>query len=266
MKKFIHLTDLHFSNKEKIGKDTHFDATKILSNVIYKINNLFPAPDFILISGDLTNSGNIESYELLKVILNKVSIPIFYALGNHDNRKSFNQVFRKINSNEQLFYNHIFDDLNLITLDTSLPGKVSGEINSKQLEFLEKNLKKFKNLPSIIMMHHPPKFSEKSPDWISLDFKSTEALQKILRGYEILAIMCGHIHINQFNNWHGIPVICSNGLYTTIDISEKGNYSIVEGTSFNICRIRNNGIGLSIIPISPEAKIYKNIKLNRLKA
>ena len=82
-----------------------------------------------------------------------------------------------------------------------------------------------------------------------------------LNGHKILAILCGHININQFNNWYGIPVVCSNGLYSSIDISEKGNFSVVEGTSFNICKIQQNGISFSIIPTSPEAKIYKKRKL-----
>ena len=70
------------------------------------------------------------------------------------------------------------------------------------------------------MMHHPPKFSEKSPDWISLDSDSTKKLHTIVKDYKVMAIICGHVHINQSNFWNNIPVIISNGLHSTIDFSE----------------------------------------------
>ena len=84
------------------------------------------------------------------------------------------------------------------------------------------------------MMHHPPKFSMSSPNWISLDEKSTTKLKSKLANQNILAIVCGHIHINQTNFWHGIPIIISNGLYSTIDLSIKDEMRIIEGKSFNV--------------------------------
>ena len=115
------------------------------------------------------------------------------------------------------------------------------------------------------MMHHPPRFSEKSPNWISLDYESTKNLQSILAGYNIQAIICGHLHINQVNFWHNIPVVISNGLFSTVDFLENDELSIVEGTSFNLCSLRENGIGVSIIPISPKGKVLKKLNLKRFK-
>ena len=115
------------------------------------------------------------------------------------------------------------------------------------------------------MMHHPPMFNKKGPNWISLDEKSTNKLQSELEKKEILAIMCGHIHINQTNFWNGIPVIISNGLYSTVDLLNRDDMVILEGKSFNICHIRDNGIGVSIVPLKPKAKIFRKISLKKLK-
>ena len=164
----------------------------------------------------MTNTVDVKSYQALQYILNQISIPIYIALGNHDKRSSFNKVFKKINSKKPLFYSQILKGLNLIVLDTSVQGKISGEICDEQFKFLNKNLSQNKNLPSIIMMHHPPKFNKNSPYWISLDEKSTSKLTSELVNKDILAIICGHIHLNQTNFWHGIPVIISNGLYSTV--------------------------------------------------
>ena len=115
------------------------------------------------------------------------------------------------------------------------------------------------------MMHHPPKFSMSSPNWISLDEKSTTKLKSKLANQNILAIVCGHIHINQTNFWHGIPIIISNGLYSTIDLSIKDEMRIIEGKSFNVCHIRDNGIGVTVVPVKPTAKVFKSINVKKFK-
>ncbi len=265
MKRFIHLTDLHFSSRDKTQNEIHFETRKTILNVIKEINNFRPEPDFILISGDLSNTGNIKSYEELYQILKNIKTPIYYALGNHDKKLSFNKVFRNINAEEPLFYNHIIEDLNLIVLDTSVSGKVSGEISHEQFKFLSNCLTQHKQMQSLIMMHHPPKFSSSSPKWISLDEESTTELKSKLANQNILAIVCGHIHINQTNFWHGIPIIISNGLYSTIDFSKKDEMKIIEGKSFNMCHIRDNGIGVTVVPVKPTAKVFKSINLKKFK-
>ena len=265
MKRFIHLTDLHFSHKDKTQIEIYFETRQTILDVLIKIKKLKPEPEFILISGDLTNTGDVKSYQALQDILNQISIPIYIALGNHDKRSSFNKVFKKINSKKPLFYSQILKGLNLIVLDTSVQGKISGEICDEQFKFLNKNLSQNKNLPSIIMMHHPPKFNKNSPYWISLDEKSTSKLTSELVNKDILAIICGHIHLNQTNFWHGIPVIISNGLYSTIDLSNKDEMKIIEGKSFNICHIRDNGIGVTVVPIKPKAKVFKSLNLEKFK-
>ena len=135
---------------------------------------------------------------------------------------------------------------------------------TKEWKFFRKLIQN-KNFPTIIMMHHPPMFNKKGPNWISLDEKSTNKLQSELEKKEILAIMCGHIHINQTNFWNGIPVIISNGLYSTVDLLNRDDMVILEGKSFNICYIRENGIGVSVIPLKPKAKIFRKISLKKLK-
>ena len=39
MKRFIHLTDLHFSSRDKTQNEIHFEPRKTILNVIKEINN-----------------------------------------------------------------------------------------------------------------------------------------------------------------------------------------------------------------------------------
>ena len=40
---------------------------------------------------------------------------------------------------------------------------------------------------------------------------------------------------------------------------------IIEGKSFNICHIRDNGIGVTVVPIKPKAKVFKSLNLEKFK-
>ena len=62
-----------------------------------------------------------------------------------------------------------------------------------------------------------------------------------------------------------LSLIISNGLFSTVDFLENDELSIVEGTSFNLCSLRENGIGVSVIPISPKGKVLKKLNLKRFK-
>ena len=96
-------------------------------------------------------------------------------------------------------------------------------------------------------------------------FINTTKLKSKLANQNILAIVCGHIHINQTNFWHGIPIIISNGLYSTIDFLTKDEMRIIEGKSFNVCHIRDNGIGVTVVPVKPTAKVFKSINVKKFK-
>ena len=105
-------------------------------------------------------------------------------MGNHDKKLSFNKVFKNINSKKPLFYNQIIRRFKFNNFRYICIGKVSGEICDEQFKFLNKKLTQNKNLPIIIMMHHPPKFNKKGPNWISLDEKSTSKLKSELANQE----------------------------------------------------------------------------------
>ena len=80
MKRFIHLSDLHFSHKGKTQNEIYFETRQTILDVLIKIKKLKPEPDFILVSGDLTNTGDIKSYQVLRDIFNQINIPIGLVL------------------------------------------------------------------------------------------------------------------------------------------------------------------------------------------
>ena len=76
--KFIQVTDVHIGETGDNGNVGDFRA------IIKAINRENPKPDFMIITGDLTNEGKLNEYKYFKACLYECSIPIFLSPGNHD--------------------------------------------------------------------------------------------------------------------------------------------------------------------------------------
>lgn len=95
---------------------------------------------------------------------------------------------------------------------------------------------------------------------------ATERLAGMLREHHVAGILSGHIHINQVNHWHGIPIVISNGQDSTIDLLASDGLRIVEGTGMAICQWRPSGLSVNFVPLSPEARELRMIDRARLLA
>jgi len=265
MARFIHLTDLHVSHPDSGDGDGQPDTVATLLRVVGLINAMDTAPDFVIASGDLTNSGDPESYRLVQKILDDLEAPVVLALGNHDNRAGFHSVFGDGPSDQPHFHAAVLGGLHVITLDTSVPGRVAGAICDAQFDFLDRVLPAHPDLPKLVVMHHPPWLDPNGLPWTSLDQKSTKRLALALKAYKTVGILSGHIHINQVNHWHGIPVVISNGLHSTVDLLERPDLRIVDGTGFGLCVWRASGLSVSFVPLSPTPAEFGRINQDRLR-
>ncbi|MBU4031495.1 MAG: metallophosphoesterase [Candidatus Thermoplasmatota archaeon] len=83
--KFVQLTDVHIGNGWEWGKDNH-NVGDFLA-LINRINKL-EKPDFVTITGDLTDAGNTGETTYFKACLLKFNMPVFLTPGNHDHGDS----------------------------------------------------------------------------------------------------------------------------------------------------------------------------------
>ena len=84
MIKFIHITDLHLSHPDLDDPNLHSDTEGAFREIIKVILLMEEKPKFVVLSGDLTNTGDKKSYQLLKELLKLLSVPVILAIGNHD--------------------------------------------------------------------------------------------------------------------------------------------------------------------------------------
>ncbi|MCP4640314.1 MAG: hypothetical protein GY851_07780 [bacterium] len=84
---FAHLTDTH------VGSDRHPRASEdIMTAVIDAINEAEPA--FVLITGDVTENGEMDHFRSLLGLMDACTVPTFVCPGNHDRQSDhYERVF-----------------------------------------------------------------------------------------------------------------------------------------------------------------------------
>ncbi len=266
MTRFIHLTDLHISHPDAGDPSDKTGAVETLQRVIGLINAMDRQPEFVVASGDLTNTGHPLSYALLHEILAPLQAPVILALGNHDKRAEFHTSRGNPSSDTPYCHDSALGGLHVITLDTLVADHVAGAICAAQFTFLEDALRRHTDLPKLVVMHHPPRVDPDGLPWGSIDMNSTDKLAEVLRGHNVAGILSGHIHINRVSQWHGIPIVVSNGQDSTVDLLETRDLRLVEGTGFGICDWRSSGLSVSFVPLSPSPRALGVIDRARLLA
>lgn len=156
--------------------------------------------DFIVISGDLVHEGNEADYQKLKNIIDAIDfqVPILLALGNHDNKKAFCNVFEQNLKNEKYYYSRQIKDWKVVVLDSASNGHGLGEIDKEQIKWLERICRD--NEQIIIFMHHPV-FWE---DALLQIGENRERLIKALSHSNVKAVFCGHVHRNSMKEIENI--------------------------------------------------------------
>ena len=104
--KFLHLSDIHFLReypKAEKGYNSIFNNMTSpliqMKRALEKIN--LSEIDFVIITGDLVESGTYEDYELLTDELEGLlnNIPYIITMGNHDNKEALYKGWFKKESN-----------------------------------------------------------------------------------------------------------------------------------------------------------------------
>ena len=191
-----HISDLHFLRDGVLsfGKvDTHGH----LRRCIDAIKAFKPAPDAILITGDLTNDGDLPTYRALAGMLGELDQPFYPIPGNHDDRDLIRAVFPEIQAlspDGSLCYAIEDFPVRLIALDSSVDGKPYGRLGERQLAWLAATLDAERQKPTLVMVHHPPfKTGIGHMDWSML--RDSNALAGVIaKRPQVERVLCGHVH------------------------------------------------------------------------
>lgn len=191
----VQLTDLHV-RPPGVAAYRVAETNMLTERALRAVAALRPAPDAVIVTGDLTDCGLASEYALLREMLARwLRVPVYVIPGNHDRREVLLREMPGVPSHDG-FVQYVVDDLpvRLVMLDTVVPGAGHGELCAARLDWLERTLAAVPGKPTIIGMHHPP-FACGIGHMDAIALREPGAFTAVLaRHPQVQRVVCGHHH------------------------------------------------------------------------
>ena len=192
--RFVQITDIHLVPRNQFLHG--LDPVQRLEDCIADINQHSDDLRFCVITGDLTDRGDMESYGLLREILQGLKVPYHLILGNHDRRETFLKTFPKAPQDDNGFVQFQIDSDEglLVFLDTLDEGKSSGIYCESRCRWLADRLTEAGDQPVYLFMHHPP-FDIGFPSLDRMKLDHADSFAAVLEmNSNIRHLFFGHVH------------------------------------------------------------------------
>jgi Icc protein len=204
------ISDLHIKRPGAMAYG-RVDTAKALERCVAALNEFTPAPDFVVISGDLADTPTAGEYDHLKRLLAPLKLPFASIPGNHDAREMMRAAFPASNyaqSSGPLDQRIEIAGLDLLLLDSSVPGEPHGRLDPATLEWLGATLASSQR-PALLFLHHPP-FGTGILHMDRQNLFNADALALIVRRHpRVRLVATGHIHRATLTMFAGVPTtIC----------------------------------------------------------
>lgn len=250
MIRIVHLSDIHMTkNGEPIWG---VDVKRSFDLAIDKISEMKQDIDAIIVSGDISDNGSIESYQYVDSAFRKIGVPTYCCPGNHDNievlryvcERGFIKIPQSVNIKGWKF---IF--LNSVVPDNEELGKnkARGYLDAVSLKELEENIiKTAENI--VIVLHHPP---IEPGGWLNRKLlDNREEFNAIIRKYkQVKLVMYGHTHYNLQLKLEGILYSSPSSIGFAFD-KKLPKFEIAKGQE-----------GYNVLCLSSKAMLCSNILL-----
>lgn len=250
MRKILAITDIHMRSHGRtiIGLNPLTQFQSALSHA----HKNHPDAEHLILMGDLTHSGHIDEFKMIKDAIVDYPISITFMLGNHDRRDNFATVFPNIAMTPTAHLQTRIDlgDDVLLCLDT-LDGPPypqhhhAGRLCADRLNWLTDQLKTCAHKRVSIFMHHPPHdVGFAGMDAIKLQ-NPTDLFTITANHPEIRHVFAGHIHrtISGHTNGVGFTIFKStcHQMPMTLD-ADDSSLSVPEPAAYGIILLTPDSI------------------------
>lgn len=162
-----------------------------LDAVITQVLRDHGQPDIILATGDIAQDASERAYRLFGEKLQAFDCAAAWVAGNHDDASLLTRIATELNANSR---HVVMGGWQFVLLDSSVPGKVYGELPKSELDFLEKALTENPGLPALVALHHHP--VDIDTQWMSaIGLRNNDDFWRIVNRFpQVKTVLWGHIH------------------------------------------------------------------------
>jgi 3',5'-cyclic-AMP phosphodiesterase len=205
------ISDLHIKPPGALAYG-RVDTAKALERCVATLNAFQPRPDLVVISGDLADTPTGEEYAYLKRLLAPLQLPFIGIPGNHDSRELMRAAFPDqpyAAASGALNQTRSVAGLEVILLDSSVPGKPHGELEAPTLQWLDATLASSPERPALLFLHHPP-FQAGIWHMDRQNLLNASELAAIVSKHpRVRLIAAGHVHRATLTSFAGVvATIC----------------------------------------------------------
>jgi 3',5'-cyclic AMP phosphodiesterase CpdA len=199
----VQLSDPHL----QVGGDDR-GAARALEAAVAAVLALRPAPDAVLVSGDLGDAGSADEYARARELLAPLPMPVHVLPGNHDDPEALGAAFGARAGGWEP-YSASVGGIRLVVCDTTVPGRMEGSLDRERRARLEAELDAARGGPVIVAMHHPPLLTGIPVlEEIGLPPQDRAALGELLaRSPHVRRVVAGHVHRTAFAQLGGCGVV-----------------------------------------------------------
>ena len=205
------ISDLHIKASGELAYKK-VDTAKALERCVAELNALDPRPDLVVISGDLVDTPTPGEYEHLSRLLAPLKIPFIGVPGNHDARDMMRAAFPDwayARADGPLDQAGIVGPLDVILLDSHVPGKPHGMLEPATLAWLDATLGSSHDRPALLFLHHPPIRTGITHMDVQNLQNAAELAATVRKHPRVHIVAAGHVHRATLTTFAGTPAtIC----------------------------------------------------------
>jgi len=221
--------------------------------------------DAVVVSGDLTDTGDPDAYRRLEAALGRVTpgtgteMPIIFATGNHDVRTAFHRyLLRRSDTDGSILQVHAVRGLRIIVLDSTVPGHGHGRLLPEHLAALRAELNTPAEAGTVVVLHHAP-LPPPSPllSYFALESSSRTALAAAVAGTDVRLILAGHHHLAQSGMLGAVPVaVAGSTAIRTDPLGPDGHERTWASGAFNLVQVHPDTVVVSVIPVDGAPIVF----------
>lgn len=192
-----HLSDPHLRPAGHLYQGL-VDSNAMFEAAIRCLNALSPAPDLVILTGDLVDKGGRADYAEARRALSAIRQPLLVLPGNHDEREAFRACFfdqAHLPSEGPMHFDADHPGpVRILGVDVTVPGEHHGLADEAACRWLDAALSREPERPTLVLMHQPP--FESGIGFIdTYNCKGAAGLEAVLaRHPQVERLLCGHVH------------------------------------------------------------------------